>query len=287
VKASTAVPSRRAACAAVVLLLACAAVTQTGLDRLRRGSEVASPMLYLPSGRYLKIVSLGFDAVVADAIYLWAIQYYGNYSIQDRYNYLEHIFRDVVTELDPHYLDAYLTGSLIMSSEARQPEMALRLLDKGIERNPGAWILAFDAGFLCYQGLKDYPRAATYFEKAVQAPDVHPQVRRFYAEMYRRAGDPRASLREWSGIYSTAGDDYVRTVAWNHVHDLKVQVDLEDLNVAIGAFRGRFARTPLRLQDLVRAGLLAELPLDPEGQPYDYDPRAGEAEYNASRVLGR
>lgn len=286
-KGAAAGPSRRAACVAVVLLLACAALTQTGLDRLRSGSEVASPMLYLPSGRYLKIVSLGFDAVVADSIYLWAIQYYGNYRIQDRYTYLEHIFRDVVTELDPHNLDAYLTGSLIMSSEARQPEMALRLLDKGIERNPGAWILAFDAGFLCYQGLKDYPRAAAYFEKAIQAPDVHPQVRRFYAEMYHRAGDPRASLREWYGIYSTATDDYVRTVAWNHVHDLKVQVDLDDLNVALGSFRGRFGRTPLRIHELVRSGLLPELPLDPEGLPYDYDPRTGNAAYNASRVLGR
>jgi tetratricopeptide (TPR) repeat protein len=279
--------SRAPLAAGALALILLAALLQGQVDAAIRRGDSPSPLLYLPSGRYLKVVSLGFDGILADALYLWSIQYYSNYSLSDRYEYLEHIYKDIITELDPHYLDAYLTGSLIMSAEARRPDLALALLDKGIERNPSAWILAFDAGFFCYQDLRDYARAGAYFEKALGASDVNPQVRRFYAEMSNRAGDPRASLREWIAIHQTATDDYVRAVSWNHVHDLKVRIDLEDLGAAVAAFRSRTDRPPRRLEELVRAGFLASLPLDPEERPYDYDPLAGRVAYSGSRVLGR
>ena len=251
-------------------------------------AEAASPLLYLPSGRSLKMMSLGFDSLLADALYLWSIQYYSNYRIEDRYQYLDHIYTRIITDLDPHYLDAYLTGALIMTAEARQPESALKLLDKGIAANPDAWILSFEAGYLCYNDLKDYARAASYFETALRAKDVHPLVKRFHAEMYNRAGDKHASLREWSAIYETASDDYVRTVAGNHVHELRVQVDLADLEEAIGRFRERSGGAPpRRLAQLVSEGCVAALPLDPEGRPYDYVPATGRVGYSASQVLGR
>lgn len=273
--------------AAALALILLAALLQGQVDAASRQADSPSPLLYLPSGRYLEVVSLGFDGILADALYLWSIQYYGNYRIEDRYEYVEHIYKDIITELDPHYLDAYLTGSLIMSAEARRPDLALALLDKGIERNPSAWILAFDAGYLCYQDLRDYARAGAYFEKALRSEDVNPQVRRFYAEMANRAGDPRASLREWIAIHQTATDDYVRAVSWNHVHDLKVRIDLDDLGAAVASFRSQAGRPPRRLDELVRAGILTSVPLDPEERPYDYDSRTGRVAYSGSRVLGR
>lgn len=268
-------------------LLAAAVAAQVRIDRLRAEESPPSPLLYLPSGRALAPAALGFDDLLADVLYLWSIQYYSNYRIQDRYLYLDHIYREVITELDPHYLDAYQVGALIMSSEARQPEMALRLLDKGIANNPDDWLLAFDAGFLCESELHDYKRAAGYFEKALLSPDVHPAVRRFYAEMVSRAGDKRSSLRAWASIYESSTDPYVRSVSWNHVHDLKVDVDLQDLDAALDAYAGKTGRRAARLEDLVAAGVVDGLPRDPEGEPYAYDARGGRAAYRGSRVLGR
>jgi tetratricopeptide (TPR) repeat protein len=273
-----------ALCALIGLLLA---VWVQGRIEASRPAGAVHPLLYLPSGKYLKAVSLGFDGLMADMIYLWSIQYYGNYDIKDRYTYLEHIYGQVITELDPHYLDPYLVGALIMSAEARQPEMALRLLDKGVDNNPDQWIMAFEAGFLCYNELHDYPRAASYFRRALEVPGVHPLVRRLYAEMYNRAGDKRTSLKEWSEIYDTSDDPYVRNVAWNHVHDLKVDVDLADLKDAVSRFRDRSGSPPARLRELVTAGLAGRIPLDPEERDYLYDARTGEVRYRGSLVLGR
>lgn len=275
---------RMALCAVTGLLLA--VLVQGRIEGSRRPGAV-HPLLYLPSGKYLKVMALGFDGLLADVLYLWSIQYYGNYDIKDRYDYLEHIYGQVITELDPHYLDPYLVGAMIMTMEARDPETALRLLDKGVANNPRQWIMPFEAGFLCYNDLHDYTRAASYFEIALRVPGVHPLVRRLYAEMHNRAGDKRTSLREWSEIGRTSTDAYVRNVALNHVHDLKVDVDLADLKDAVARFRDREGRPPRRLRELASAGLVGALPADPEGRDYLYDPRTGEVRYRGSLVLGR
>src|SRR5262249_13101622 len=195
----------------LILLLGAltAAGAATRVDRLREGRAPGHHLLYLPSGRYLKAVTFGYSGVAADLLYIWSIQYYSNYQIQDRYDYLDQIYRRVIAELDPHFVDPYLVGSMIMSMEAGRDDLALPLLEDGMTKNPGEWILPFQAGFLCYQKLHDYGRARDYFERTLKIPGAPAPVKRLYAEMYNRLGDKRASLRYWSEIHDTAASDYI------------------------------------------------------------------------------
>ena len=271
--------------ALVGLLLA--TTVQVGIEARSVAASDQRPLLYLPSGKYLRFVALGFDELLADIIYLWSIQYYGSYHIDDRYDYLERIYDNVISELDPHYLDPYLLGALIMVAEAGRPEMALALLDKGIEKNPNVWLLAFEAGFICYNDLKDFGRAAHYFEIALRAPDVHPLVRRLYAEMYNRAGDKRTSLRVWSDIFESTEDEYVRRVAWNHRHDLQVEIDLENLTAALVRFRGRTGRWPRHLRELGPRDGLIGVYHDLDDGTYRYDATRGEVSHGGDLVLAR
>ena len=89
----------------------------TGLKGLHAGEPPAGEqqLLYLPSGQYLRVASLGHPSVVADFVYLWAIQYYSNYEREDRFRYVEHIFGSVIPELDPRYMDTYSLGTLILT----------------------------------------------------------------------------------------------------------------------------------------------------------------------------
>jgi tetratricopeptide (TPR) repeat protein len=246
------------------------------LENARASRPPNTPILYLPSGKYMKITSLGCPEVMADLIYIWSIQYYSNYERADRFKYLEHIYGGVISELDPRYVDPYLVGAMIMTVEAGENEMALRLLDKGIAANPGEWILPFDAGFLCYDTLHDYPRAAAYFEKAMNLPGTPTVVRRLHAEMYNKMGDKRTSLEFWKEVAAGAESSYVRDVSRMHVHDLSIEVDLETLRGAVAAWRAQRGGNPPSLEALVEAGLLTRVPLDPEALPYLYDARTGE-----------
>lgn len=243
----------------------------SNLERIRADQGTPAQVLYLPSGEYMKMISLGFPELLADAVYIWSIQYYSGYEAADRYEFLEHIYGNVISELDPHYVDPYLIGALIMSVEAKEHEMALRLLDKGIAANPDEWILPFEAGFLCYDILRDHARAAKYFEKALAAPGVPGAVGRLRAEMYARMGDKRSSLGYWREVYQGAETENVRNVARRHIHDLTIEVHLDVLERAIEAYASSRGSYPPHLQALVGAGLLAGLPSDPEGRPYLYD----------------
>ncbi len=261
-----------------LLLAACVAAAGASSSRLdsMRDRAGGAAVLYLPSGQYLKAVSLGFPELLADLIYLWSIQYYGNYDAADRYSYLEHVYSGVIAELDPHYVDPYLVGALIMRAEAGEHEMALRLLEKGMRMNPQEWILPFEAGFICFDTLGDYGRAAGYFERAMAISGAPPAIGRMHAEMFNKMGDKRRSLAHWRQIYDGADSDYVRDISWRHVHDLMMEVDLETLSAAVASYRSLHGRLPASLTDLARAGLVDTIRNDPDGRPYHYDAATGE-----------
>ena len=272
---------------ALLLLLGALTAAGAGLrvDALRQGRVPGYHLLYLPSGRYLKALTLGYEGLAADLIYIWSIQYYSNYQIQDRYDYLDQIYRRVIAELDPHFLDPYLVGSMIMSVEANRDDLALTLLDTGAANNPREWILPFQAGFLCYHRLHDYARARDYFQRAQDIPGAPAPVRRLYAEMYNRLGDKRTSLKYWGEIHDTADSDYVRQVSWLHVHDLSIEVAVDDLSALVARYRQTKGEPPRDLEALVRAGWLASIPLDPEGKPYFLDAASGEVRCASRRLL--
>lgn len=256
------------------------------LDQMTEQGPKYHELLYLPNGKYLRIASLGQAPLLADLMYLWAIQYYSDYGRGERFRFVEHVFGDVIGELDPHYVDPYWIGAMILSAEAGDIEAGLRLLDKGFERNPEAWVLPYLAAWDCYRA-KDFVRAASYLEKAARVPGAPQQVLRMRAAMFAKAGDLRESLQLWREILDDPeSDGGVRAIAERQARDLRVRVDLADLEKAVGVFRERTGRLPSRLGDLVRGGLIAGEPVDPNGERYLFDRATGRVSSPAARILG-
>jgi tetratricopeptide (TPR) repeat protein len=255
----------------------------TDLDAGQRGKK---ELLYLPNGKYLKAISLGHAPLVADLMYLWAIQYYSDYDQADRYRFVEHVFGDVIAELDPNYIDPYWLGSLILTTEARDVEAGLRLLDKGYAKTPTAWILPFLAGWECDR-VKQYERAAAYFDRAAKTPGAPPELFRLKAGMTALGGNLREAIARWNDVLEDPrNDEGARAIATRQIRTLTVRADLEDLTDAIAEFRKRAGRPPRSLEELIAAGVLRALPLDPDGHRYVYDPATAAVSSPASRVLG-
>jgi tetratricopeptide (TPR) repeat protein len=141
---------------------------------------------------------------------------------------VEHVFGDVIGELDPGYIDPYWLGALILSTEAQDLDAGLRLLDRGFEKNPSAWILPFLAGWECDR-VGQFDRAATYFDRAARAPGAPPDLFRLKAGMTARTGNLREAIARWQDVLDDPRNDAGARGPTRQIRTLRVRADVHDL----------------------------------------------------------
>jgi hypothetical protein len=271
----------------VLLILAGLAAAWSGSQRLHVLAREAgeTPLMYLPNGKHLRVASLGHAGTVADFVYLWAIQYYADYTQADRARYVEHVFGSVIPDLDPRFVDAYALGALILAVEVRDLDAALRVLERGMGENPDQWILPYVAGWECYHaGRPDL--AARYLAQAAEIPGAPGVLVRNQAGMVARSGDLRGAWRVWRDIHDDPGqDESTRRIALARMNDLEIRIELGELQDAVDTFRDRTGRIPSGVEALLRAGLIQEPPFDPDGEPYRIDAATGTVSTVGGRTL--
>jgi len=288
--AKTSFPGRRRGTLLLVGLLIVSAagfsVLKGATDRIVRKKVPGSSIIYIPSGKFLKHGTFGYRALAADAIYLWAIQYYSTPAIDDRFDHLDHVFA-IINELDPRYQDPYEIGAMIavqgaFELRAQQPEKsakamrdAFTILERGDANNPDQWIYTFNAGHIALMNLKDYALAEKYFERCMKIPGAPVFVERLRANAMFKRGDLQTSWETWLDIYNRAPDERTKKIASNHLYNVKAAIDRTAIEGALAEYRKRSGRLPADLAALVKAGFLRELPKDLDGKDYVYDPAKG------------
>ncbi len=265
--------------AAVILILVLSLAGFMGfklqLDRIPRAQVPGASILYIPSGRALQYIAFGNTSFLADMIYLWAIQYFSNTAVAERYDHLEHVF-SIIADLDPRYLDPYQIGAMIAFPEAGDLDAAFRILDLGLEKNPDQWIFPWQAGHMAQVTLKDFRLAQAYYKKAMEIEGAPAMTRRLYANAATELSDYETAGKHWLEIYQDSVDPRVKKIAFNHLYRINASQDLEVLNQAVQAYRERFGRFPDGLSRLVSAGLLKSVLRDLENNDYIYDSQTGE-----------
>ncbi|MFC2170013.1 hypothetical protein ACFLRM_05560 [Acidobacteriota bacterium] len=250
-------------------------------DQIPRKKIPGSSIIYIPSGKYLKYVTFGNPALIADIIYLWAIQYFSDQTISDRYLYLDHIF-SIIAELDYRYLDPYEVGALIAVYEANDLETGFKILDRGLANNPDQWIFPFQAAHYAQMGQQGYELAQKYYKKAMEIKTAPPLIRRLYADAAFKAMDLKTSWNTWLEIYQTAEDERIKKIASNHLYQVKAAIDAFIIKEALEAYKKKFNRYPENLDQLVLAGLLRSVPKDLDEKDYLYDSKTGEVKPRVS-----
>jgi len=184
------------------------------------GSGRSEELLYFPSGRLLRQAALGHEALLADIGWLRAVQYYGEHRKTDRrYPLMRHIF-DVVTTLDPRFVNAYAFGGLVLAQDAGDLDAGVALLSKGIANNPEDWFLPFETGFLYYVAAKDMGRAAHFFRRAARLPGCPDYVARFAAFAAGRAGDVETAVGLWREIARATPNAEIARMAEGKIQEL-------------------------------------------------------------------
>ncbi len=260
-----------------VLLLALAGIVglKLNLDGLTRAKIPGAGIVYLPSGPAVKAATFGFPSLMADIAYVWAIQYYGNTNIPERFKNFNRIF-SVIADLDPKWIDPYLTAALIAHYDTGDGELALKMYDEGAARNPGQWIFPLEAGHYCQMFLKDYERAKAYYEKASAVPGAPDIAKRLFANAAYKTMDYKTSWATWREVYETATDPQIKKIASNHLYNVKAAVDIATLKAALERFQKLRGRTARDLGELITARLISAVPRDFDDKDYIYDPKTGE-----------
>jgi hypothetical protein len=275
----------------VVLLVGFAVIwrLQQKIDVSYAGLHQEQDELVLRSPKLVKLLSLEYAPLMADVYWTRTVQYYGVEHAKHsmRYELLWPLL-DITTTLDPNLLPAYRFGGMFLSDAppkgAGRPDLAIQLLERGIEKNPEYWRFYEDLGFVYYFDLKDYAKAAKAFEDGSKKPDAKIWMKVMAAKIAAEGESLETSVFLWKEVYDTTQDPQVKENAANHLKMLRVQEDCKQIDALSNEYETRFGKRPTRLSDLMQAGLLPGMPVDPAGYVYELG-EAGKAELNLNSPL--
>ena len=255
-----------------LLLVSGSYVLQVRLDQLQGDDRKIQRFAFLPQAEVLKIAALGYQSIVADFIWLQAIQVMGEKKVSEEAGRWIYRALDVVTTLDPQFVRAYEAGGLVLCTLVVLPEESNALLEKGMKHNPQAWQLPFYMGINYYFELGDDAKAGEYIARAARLPGAPAYLPGLAARLYVSAKAPQNAVELLASMYENAADGDARKVLELRLKQAIVARDLQVLEAAIGRYRDLFLNQPGQLEDLVVQGVLSALPRDPFGGRYLYDP---------------
>ncbi len=256
----------------LVVCLALSIVVLRSIDNVRQGATLQE-VLYIPSAKTLQRMSLGYDGLLADIYWTRVVQYFGTHHHAGSTDYtLLKPLLIITTTLDPHLLPAYEFGSIFLAQSppegAGDPSAAAALVRHGIQENPEAWKLWYHLGFIEWQELKDTKAAADAFLEGSKVPGAHPWMKVMAAALAEHSGEIETARYLWTNIYESTQDKLIRQNALKRLRALKSDEEIEFLQNFIDRYKEQMGRYPTSFQDLLAAGWIRRVPLDPLGNPY-------------------
>lgn len=260
---------------AVVLVVGFAGVWQLqhSIDQQKNRVQTEQDQLALRSPRVLKAVSLEYAPLVAAIYWTRVVQYFGEkHRLHEPNLELLWPLLDITTTLDPHLMPAYRFGSTFLSDHPPRgegrPDLAVKLLERGIQANPGEWRLFQDLGNVYYFDAKDYPKASQAFAEGSKNPQAMIWMKVMAAKIASEGESPETSYFLWQQVYQSTKDAAVQKNAEEHLKLAKVELDLSEINRLAATFEQQSKRRATRINELIDAGLLKGFPRDPAGYPY-------------------
>jgi hypothetical protein len=276
------------ALALVGALMAAAVVLEAARERSYATSDAVEDALYLTSGAALRRMTVGFNGLAADAYWIRTIQYFGGtrrrlmtglrvpppppaLAASADYDQLYPML-DVTTSLDPRFKIAYRFGAVFLAepypSGPGRPDLAVRLLQKGLREQPDKWEYMEDIGFVHYWYGHDYRAAAESFQRAGEVPGAPWWLRSLAATTLAEGGDRASSRTMWRAIRESAEIDWLRRDAERRLSQLDALDQIDGLQRLVDRYRGQSGHPPTEWPAMVAAGAIPGIPADPARTPY-------------------
>lgn len=229
---------------------------------------------YLPHPQVLKAASGEHRPTVAAMLVVRVLFYFGtvlqklqeNVIIRPEFLNMFKTLQGAV-HLDPYNNDVYYFAQAAFTWELGRVEEVNHLLEQGMAHRSWDPMLPFYLGFNCAYFLKDYPRAATYMQRAAELSG-NPLYANLAARYFYESEQSALGLAFLESMIRSARDKAVR-----HSYELRRDAlqAVMAIEQALAEYRERFGQPPADISRLVQAGLLPQLPADPYGGTFYLD----------------
>jgi len=277
---------------AATALLGAAVTAQVQRDRRFATDQPAEQVLYVQSPDVARRLALSYDVLAADVYWIRALQEFGKArkaTPQDRNHALLYPLLDMATGLDPYYNIAYRFGAIFLS-EAKpagpgRPDLAEKLLLKGLAARPDKWEYMQDIGFVHFWAMQDTKGAAEWFERGSRVPGAAWFLKPLAATTLAQGGHRSASRTIFRALVESGENDWIRKDAARRLRQLDAMDAMDELRRIVETYRARGGATPVTWQGLVRARYLRNIPADPDGFVYELGPWSGDVSLGEGSTL--
>ena len=194
-------------------------------SRAERPAEPELGVSYLPTTEALRVASFGYDQLVADALWMRTVSYYGAWRKGDHGLEFFRALTHRVVDLDPLFLEGYKFGAFVLADDLQSMESAYDLVDKGMRAMPEEWELPFVLGLLEYTVRLDDAKAAEWFQRAASMDTAPEMAKRFAAFVTGRAGDLHKAYALWDYVHQTTPNPDMRAKAEQYMAELKAAIE--------------------------------------------------------------
>jgi tetratricopeptide (TPR) repeat protein len=269
----------RLALVALVVLLTAVISLQAAVSRRAPEPIANGSLLYVRSGEFLARAALSYRSLLADVYWIRTVQHYGgtkrSTDRQRRYDLLYPLL-DLTASLDPQFDIVYRFGAIFLAesfpSGAGRPDQAIALLEKGLAAQPGDWDLAQQIGFIHYWWRRDYTAAAEWFQRASRMPDAPKWLSAMAAVTLAEGGSFDSSRRLWQQVLDNGDAYWLHSQATFRLEQLDAMEVIAVLQQRVRSYVQRTGSLPRSWSDLMRAGAIRAIPLDPKDRPFVLHP---------------
>lgn len=264
---------KRALIITIILVLAITGGYIVSASKVKRyqgnipSSQRASALMVSPA--LLEIGAGEFKGLLADYLLLKASIFLGGrYETTDSDREAVYtLFRQSLA-LDPYFFQTcyYIQGYLPW--EGKMPQKAIELLEICKQHRYWDWTPCFFIGFDYLYFLNDNLAASGYLMEASKLPDAPLLLGMLGARLAQKGGQTETAIVFLKTMYETADNEDTKKQIGSRIEALTGVLVLEK---GIEHFKEKFGRSPNRLEELVTAGILKELPQNPYKKPYSYE----------------
>lgn len=205
------------------------------------------------SGEVLRTLALRYDLVMADFLWLRAIQSFGGRGMSNRdWRPLYNMF-DTITELDPYFEEAYTFGNMVIGDEGGQQREALGLINKGMFKMLEYYRIPFEGMYVAHWTLQDLPLARWYGRMALKRKNAPDWVPRIVAYLDVQSGAYYVGLDRFIGNLMQAldaKDPVLEGIALGKIKETIEKWNLDILTKALDQYTSSTGRLPATIEDL-------------------------------------